>query len=209
MLSKEDQLRARFAPGDPVQFVFHGKIVNGTLLRANPKYALVQSEKGQFGVPYSRLISTQPERDEARIQKMENACRTAVHLLSEHGLDNWHFKFDHSTRRAGSCNYSNRRITLSFNLARNGSAEEIRETLLHEIAHALVGKNHNHDAVWRAKAQAIGCTGERTHQMKFATARWRVRCENDCWSHTAERRNPHLICKKCGGKLIYSANTPK
>jgi predicted SprT family Zn-dependent metalloprotease len=208
MLSKEDQLRARFAPGDPVQFVFHGKIVDGTLLRANPKYALVQAGKDQFDIPYSRLISTQPELDEARIQKIESVYRTALQLLSEHGLTNWHFKFDHSARRAGSCNYSNRCITLSFNLARSGSAEEIRETLLHEIAHALVGRNHNHDAVWRAKAQAIGCTGERTHQMKFTPARWRVRCENNCWSHTAERRNPHLICKKCGGKLIYSPNTP-
>ncbi|MBN2685676.1 MAG: SprT-like domain-containing protein [Pontiellaceae bacterium] len=208
MPSKEDQLRACFAPGDPVQFVFHGKIVDGTLLRTNPKYALVQAGEDEFDVPYNRLISTQPELDKERIEKIESACRTARQLLSEHGLDHWTFKFDHGTRRAGSCNYSDQRITLSFNLARSGSAEEIHETLLHEIAHALVGKNHNHDAVWRAKAQAIGCTGERTHQMKFVPARWRVRCENDCWSHTAERRNPRLICKHCGGKLIYSANTP-
>ena len=54
--------------------------------------------------------------------------------------------------------------------ARSGSArrsptlhsdDEVLDTILHEIAHALVGPQHGHDAVWRAKAREIGCTGER------------------------------------------------
>lgn len=208
MLPSEDQLRARFAPGDSVQFVFRGKIIDGQLLRTNPKTAVVQSEKGEFDVLYKRLISKQPELGEARGKRIEGVYQTALHLMGQHGLHAWHFQFDHCTRRAGSCNFRDQRITLSLNLAQSDSEAEIRETLLHEIAHALVGKKHNHDAVWRAKAQEIGCSGQRTHQMKFAPARWRVRCENNCWSHTAERRNPRLICKHCGGKLIYSANIP-
>ena len=49
---------------------------------------------------------------------------------------------------------------------------EIEDTLLHEIAHALVGRRHHHDAVWRAKAREIGCTGQRCHSVSFASTRW-------------------------------------
>jgi hypothetical protein len=38
--------------------------------------------------------------------------------------------------------------------------ELIRDTILHEVAHALVGENHNHDEAWRAKAIELGATGE-------------------------------------------------
>ncbi len=34
-------------------------------------------------------------------------------------------------------------------------------TILHEIAHALVGPGHGHDSVWRTQALKIGCTGSR------------------------------------------------
>ena len=51
--------------------------------------------------------------------------------------------------------------TATFRLNRIWPA--MTESLLHEIAHALVGRKHNHDAEWKAKAREIGCTGERTH----------------------------------------------
>ena len=38
---------------------------------------------------------------------------------------------------------------------------EVRETILHEIAHARVGASHGHDAVWQAEARRIGSTGRR------------------------------------------------
>jgi hypothetical protein len=43
---------------------------------------------------------------------------------------------------------------------RNG-AEEIVDTILHEIAHALVGPRHGHDTVWKAKCTDIGARPER------------------------------------------------
>ena len=39
----------------------------------------------------------------------------------------------------------------------------VENTILHEIAHALVGRGHGHDYVWRSKALEIGCDGERCH----------------------------------------------
>jgi hypothetical protein len=37
----------------------------------------------------------------------------------------------------------------------------VRDTVLHEVAHALAGPQHGHDRVWRSIAVRIGCSGER------------------------------------------------
>ena len=78
----------------------------------------------------------------------------AQQLFQQHGLVNYSFGFDRAIRRAGLCNYSQKRITISRHLVEAGDMHVVEQVLLHEIAHALVGKKHNHDAVWKAKAQA-------------------------------------------------------
>ena len=199
-----DQFRARFATGDTVGFSYRNRQLQGTLTRTNPKRAVVRVGRDDYTVPYEHLTATYAIARK-RMRHIESIHRLALKLMAKHGLHRWRFRFDHSTRCAGSCNYWERTITLSFDLARTGSDHDIRDTILHEIAHALVGKRHNHDAVWKAKAQEIGCTGERTHRLEFTPPRWKVRCENRCWSRTAHRRNTRLVCRKCGGQLVYSA----
>ncbi len=178
--------------------------MTGLIIRTNPKRAVVRIEEDEFTVPYERLIAL-GDAAEQREQRLNSILQLAWNLMDRHGLQGWRFQFDHSTRRAGCCNYHDQLISISFDLARSGSETDIRDTILHEIAHALVGKKHNHDAVWKDKAREIGGSGERTHRMEFSPPRWKVRCENHCWSHTAQRRNRRLVCRKCGGKLVYSA----
>ena len=204
MLNRDDQLRARFAAGDRVTFEYRRKNLAGILIRANPRRALVRVDADEFTVPYEKLVIDKAVAIE-RQQRIESIHAMALETMRAHGLRTWRFKLDGSTRRAGCCNYHDKMISISFDLARSASEEDIRDTILHEIAHALVGKRHNHDAVWRAKALEIGGSGERTHRLELAPPRYHVRCENHCWTHTAQRRNRRLICRKCGGKLVYSA----
>lgn len=82
-------------------------------------------------------------------------------LLEEHGLSGWRIVFDSAKARAGVCRSSRREIGLSRHLTLLHSEDLVRDTLLHEIAHALVGPGHGHDAVWRAAAKRIGCSGQR------------------------------------------------
>lgn len=82
-------------------------------------------------------------------------------LLREHGLDGWHIVADRAKTRAGVCRYGRRQIGISAPLTTLHDEAEVRDTILHEIAHALVGPEHGHDAVWRAKAIEIGSSGER------------------------------------------------
>ncbi len=89
------------------------------------------------------------------------ALRLARDLMTEHGLLGWSVVLDRAKTRAGVCRFRQRSIGLSGPITRLHTEEEVRDTILHEIAHALVGPDHGHDDVWRARARAIGCSGER------------------------------------------------
>ncbi len=208
MLNKTDQIRARFQENDPVSFGQRPPR-HGTIIRINRTTATVQCNDciDQYLVPFEALTRLSPDPEQCAETKLEAVTELARNLLKKHPLKNWSFRFDHSTRRAGCCHFHDRQISLSFSLARNAPLTDIHNTLLHEIAHALVGKNHNHDAIWKAKVREIGGSDERCHQLQFSPPRYHVSCENHCWTHTAERRNPRLICRTCGGRLIYSPYT--
>jgi predicted SprT family Zn-dependent metalloprotease len=203
MLNPSDNLRARFAPNDPVHFKYRRKMLKGTLVRSNPKRAIIRVKNEEYIVPYEVLIPN-GHTGVQRAERIDAIHALALGLMREHGLSTWEFKFDHSTRRAGCCNYHDRCLSISFDLARSASEEDIRDTLLHEIAHALVGNKQGHNTVWKEKAREIGCSGERCHRLQFAPPRYTVTCENRCWTHSAERRNRRLICRTCSGKLIYA-----
>ena len=82
-------------------------------------------------------------------------------LAAEHGLHDWSVTLDRAKTRAGACRFAHRQISLSAPLTRLHTEAEVRDTILHEIAHAHVGPRHGHDEVWRATAVRIGCSGER------------------------------------------------
>lgn len=87
-------------------------------------------------------------------------------LLTQAGLKDkgWKFRINSNRSRLGVCRFRSRYIEISqFHLT--SPATEIRNTILHEIAHALVGPAAGHGPVWKAKAREIGCTGERCGTM--------------------------------------------
>lgn len=85
----------------------------------------------------------------------------ARELMAEHGLEGWTLRWSRARRQFGSCRYGRREIALSRTLTRLNSREEVRDVILHEIAHALVGPGHGHDQVWRRTARALGTSGQR------------------------------------------------
>ncbi|GAA4429217.1 hypothetical protein GCM10023169_31240 [Georgenia halophila] len=120
-------------------------------------------------------------------------------LLAEHGLDGWQLRFDNAKRRAGACRFDARVVSLSRHLMALYTEEHVRDTVLHEIAHALVGPEHAHDAVWRAQARRIGCSGERLVDADAPRppAPWRGTCPR---GHTYDRhRRPSrpASCARC------------
>jgi predicted SprT family Zn-dependent metalloprotease len=198
-------------PGDRVIFSCRDRLLVGRIARLNARRAHVVCDNDEeYAVPYPLLTLESPARNRTPLRtpkELADVVRLAEGLLTHHRLDNWRFEFDHAARRAGSCQYRRRRITLSLQFTRHAPEEEIRDTLLHEIAHALVGNRHNHDAVWQAKAREIGASGARCHDRRFTPPRYIVQCRNGCWTATAERRRRHVICSKCRGEIVYQTYT--
>ena len=85
----------------------------------------------------------------------------AYSLFRQHGLHDWTFQWDKAKRRLGCCKQGKKIISLSGVLVEHYTVSEITDTILHEIAHALVGPQHGHGYIWRKKAREIGCTAQR------------------------------------------------
>lgn len=92
---------------------------------------------------------------------LHKAQWNAKKLMQEHGLVGWTFNWTKSTSLLGRCSFNIKQIQLSLSNTHAGSEEQVTNTVLHEIAHALVGPGHHHDDVWRSKALSIGCSGNR------------------------------------------------
>ncbi|MFC7488321.1 SprT-like domain-containing protein [Knoellia sp. CPCC 206453] len=128
-------------------------------------------------------------------------------LLREHGLEHWNVTTDRAKTRAGVCRFAARTISLSAPLTRLHDEVEVRDTILHEIAHALVGRAHGHDDVWRAKAMAIGCSGERTVSTEAPRVEgpWRGECPEG--HHYTRHRRPGRVmsCLRCSPEFDAAA----
>src|SRR5205823_2547794 len=100
----------------------------------------------------------------------------ALELISSHDLHGWKFAFNRRKRAMGLCVYQRKTIELSAYLVDRNGSEPIFDTILHEIAHALVGPKHGHDAVWKRKCTEIGARPERCGQADMPEGRWRAAC---------------------------------
>ena len=94
-----------------------------------------------------------------------------VALIEQYAPAGTKFEWDNATRRFGSCRYSfnrytgeyfNFRITISYPLASRNTWEVVKQTVIHEIAHARTA-GHGHDAVWKRECIRLGGNGKRCY----------------------------------------------
>ena len=121
------------------------------------------------------------------------------HLDPVHGAGAWTFSFDHAKRRAGQCDYTARRITVSRYLAEKFVDDEIHQVLLHEVAHALAGPTAAHGPEWQRIAEELGYIGGRTHDGEIAHERapWIGRCPAGHEHFRFRRPTRESSCAKC------------
>lgn len=129
--------------------------------------------------------------------------KLAAKLFMSHGLKGWSFKFDSAVKRFGLCNHSRKVISLSRHLVQLNAEPAVTNTLLHEIAHALVGAGHGHGKVWVNKAKSIGCYGQRCYsrsEVKTPELQYMLTCPQ-CGIVTTRARRPSasLACARCCG----------
>jgi len=122
-----------------------------------------------------------------------------VHLDPLHGAGVWSFGFDHAKRRAGLCNYTDKRITVSRYLAAKFDDDEVHQILLHEVAHAVAGSAAAHGPVWKRTARELGYVGGRTHDGEIAheLAPWLGTCPSGHEHAKFRRPTRDTSCAKC------------
>lgn len=80
-------------------------------------------------------------------------------IMDKHGLieDGWSFAINGRFSSAlGRCTYTKRLIELCRSHVSEDSYENILDTLMHEIAHALVGPGKGHEKEWQQMAISLG-----------------------------------------------------
>ena len=160
MITPDDAARAGWRVGDRVAFTGTDGARQGKIAKLNPSNARVRCGRTLWNVPYGALRHA--DGGETRVRNgAEHLTRTAAmarSLMDEHGLGAWTFAFLEAERRLGDCHFRDRVIRIGRAHALDASDAEIRDTILHEIAHALAGPEARHGPEWKATAKRIGAT---------------------------------------------------
>jgi predicted SprT family Zn-dependent metalloprotease len=191
-------------------------------VKIDPKFipvfrATLRDRTRQSVRPVVKQIAVEPRAAAPRGALSERASRAqqmAVQLMADHGLHRWQFRFNRCKRAMGLCVFHRRRIELSIHFVeRDNPIAEIRDTILHEIAHALVGPGHGHDEVWKRKCVEVGARPSRCGNADMPEGKWKARC-GACGRKFHRHRRPQQsdgwFCPECGpvrGKLVWKEVT--
>lgn len=143
-------------------------------------------------------------------------ARLARQEMNAHGFGHVPFEWDRGTKRLGAAHFTRNRTTreiepakmsLSAKIMPHMPEHEVRDVILHEIAH-LMTPGHHHDRVWKAACRKIGANPKRTTDavpewLKERLANYVSACTR-CGSKTYMQRRPKYEMTKythsgCGG----------
>ena len=98
------------------------------------------------------------------LRTLEEVQTQATEAMNHHGLEGWSLVIDNkSKRRAGVCRYGKKQIGLTLDYALKTSPADLEQTIIHEIAHALLPPGVHHGPAWKAKMRELGKNPERCH----------------------------------------------
>ncbi len=90
-------------------------------------------------------------------------------------LSRWLLKFDNAKKRAGMCNASTKSIHISSHHYLNNSFEMVKDTVLHELAHAITFELYSdltHGERWKSIAVRIGAKPKATAKFNLPHPPW-------------------------------------
>ncbi len=137
---------------------------------------------------------------------LPTAAQLAQKLMAEHKLDKrgWTFAFNRRKQALGICNYTDKRIELSTWFVMHNDEPAVRDTVLHEIAHAKAGPRAGHGPKWRAMCLKIGALPQRTCSTAAMPRGVYVaqcqQCGHQHHRHRRPARGSSYYCVDCGPK---------
>ena len=144
----------------------------------------------------------------------------AIFNLSKHGLleHGWRFNWHNKKVSLGTCSYNKKRIYLAEWYVELNDKDEVMDTILHEIAHALAYHRHGsagrgHGKIWKSICREIGAKPERLHQGKLGRPKNHHKYVDTCCGVTYRRhrlrKNATYSCPKCHTPLYKGENAKK
>jgi len=134
--------------------------------------------------------------------KQQKGKQLAESLIRQYCPD-YKFKFnDRYTTQFGNCNWKTKTISLSSKLVKLNKEEQIRNAILHEIAHAITPQ-HGHDKEWRKTAVSIGCIGDRCYSKEVVIPKrkeYNYECPNCKKISIRHIRSNTIACRNCCNK---------
>jgi len=123
----------------------------------------------------------------------------AIKYMVMYGLftHKWNFYFDNARSRVGFCSHRKKIISLSREYIPQLERSEVKDTILHEIAHALVGSGNGHNHIWKQKAIDIGCNGKRLYLGDACVIpKYKGTCPR-CERAIFRNKRTNISCSKC------------
>lgn len=150
------------------------------------------------------------------ISREEIIEREMLKLFEFYDLPEYTFEFDRSKTWAGCCycNDKNKRITLSKHFCEMNSASEIKDTMLHEIAHALdfkFFKRSSHTETWKSICRRIGARPDvLDSSLKMPKMQHKYICCScgKTWESHRKMDVKKNVCD-CNGKLVLVEKNKK
>lgn len=141
-----------------------------------------------------------------RWQDAERAARAELDAL---GLQDWAVVRDRARSRLGQCRYRKQELGLSGAYVDLNDWAEVRDTLRHEAAHALVGEGHGHDRVWKRQAVALGVDPRSTGGYDAVLPRGPIsivcpRCGEVGTRHKRPRPGARYVHNACGEQVMFT-----
>lgn len=150
------------------------------------------------------------------------AVQLAKKLAAKHGFGHLEITTSRTKRALGRCFFKYGkpiRIDLSAHWISHLDEPEIRDTILHEIAHAIAGHKAGHGADWKRAAIAVGANPSRTAELprevseSFGEKHYKYiavcnGCENRVYFDRFGKnwRNNRYTCSKCGSRFTVYSN---
>jgi predicted SprT family Zn-dependent metalloprotease len=109
--------------------------------------------------------------------KIEDFEKLYNELLVKYNLTDYRLEYYNRKRSLGSCNNFRKLFKFSKCFIEHSEEEIIKQVILHEFAHALVGMNNGHNQIWKLKCIALGCRPKAINKIaKMPNGRFIFKC---------------------------------
>lgn len=79
------------------------------------------------------------------------------YMRNSHLFDKgWVYKFNYLKRKLGLCYHNRKVLEFSLPFVEVNTLDLMKNTIIHEVSHALVGPYHKHNHVWKSQCRDLG-----------------------------------------------------